>query len=95
MAVAVVMDFDGASLDQYDQVLVKMGLSPGGAGPPGAIFHWVTSTGDGMRVTDVWETREQYDKFAAEQIGPYAAEVGITGPPQIAFHEVHSYMTAG
>jgi len=33
MPVAVVMDFEGATLDQYDQVLEKMGLTPGGPGP--------------------------------------------------------------
>jgi hypothetical protein len=43
MALAVVMDFDGATLDQYDQAVAKMGLSPGGAGPPGALMS--TSTG--------------------------------------------------
>jgi hypothetical protein len=64
MAVAVVMDFEGATLDQYDQVVAKMGLSAGGAGPPGALFHWVTETDGGVRVTDVWETREQFDRFA-------------------------------
>jgi hypothetical protein len=25
--------------------------------PPGAIFHWVVATDDGMRVVDVWEDR--------------------------------------
>ena len=94
MATAVVMDFDVASLDQYDQVIEKMGLTPRGAGPRGAIFHWVTKTDNGIRVTDVWETRDQFERFSEEQIGPYTQEVGISAP-QITFHEVHSYMTAG
>jgi hypothetical protein len=93
MAVAAVLEFSGASLDQYDQVLEKMGFTPGGSGPPGALFHWVTATDDGFRVTDVWETREQFDRFAQESIGPLSAEVGLTEPPQISFHEVHSYLT--
>ena len=33
MAVAVVMDFNGATLEQYDQVIEKMHLTPGCAGP--------------------------------------------------------------
>lgn len=33
MAVGVVLDFDGATLDQYDQVLKKVGFSPKGSGP--------------------------------------------------------------
>ena len=95
MPVAVVMDFKDATLDHYDQVIEKMGLTPGGAGPPGALFHWVASTDGGMRVVDVWETREQFERFADEQIGPYSAEVGIPNPPEIHFHDVHSHLTAG
>lgn len=95
MAVAVVMDFEGATLDQYDQVIEKMGFTPSGNGPPGALFHWVAQTGDGLRVVDAWETREQFQRFADEQIGPYTREVGIPAPPAVTFHEIHNYLTAG
>ena len=95
MAVAVVMDFNGATLEQYDQVISKMHLTPGGQGPPGALFHWCAATGSGILVTDVWQTREQYDAFAQSQIGPTTAEVGLPGPPDITFHDVHSYFTEG
>jgi len=95
MAVAVVLDFEGATLDQYDQVIELMGFSPGGATPPGALFHWVTKTDAGFRVTDVWQDRETFDRFAQEHIGPHSAEVGIPNPPQISFFDVHNHLTAG
>lgn len=95
MAVAVIMDLDGATVEQYDQVIAKMGFSPGGPGGPGGLFHWVTSTDQGLRVTDVWESREAFEKFAQEQIGPRTAEVGVPSPPKISFEEVHNYLTAG
>ena len=95
MAVAVQMDFEGATFDQYDQVCQKMGLTPKGPGPAGAISHFVTMTDSGMRVVDVWETREQFDKFAQDQIGPYSQEVGITALPQMQFFDVHNYFTPG
>jgi hypothetical protein len=95
MAVAVVMDFTGATLDQYDKVVELMHLTPNGAGARGGLFHWVTKTDDGIRVTDVWESRAQFDSFAAEQIGPHTQQAGIPAPPQITFHDVHSYMTEG
>jgi hypothetical protein len=94
MPVAIMMDFPGATLEQYDQVIEKMGLTPGGETPPGALFHWVAATDDGIRVVDVWETQEQYDKFADEQIGPYSQEVGIPEPPQTRVHEVHNHFIA-
>jgi hypothetical protein len=95
MAVAVILDFPGATLEQYDQVIQKMGFSPGGAGGPGGLFHWVTATEDGIRVTDVWESREQFEKFAEEEIGPRTQEVGFPGPPERTFHDVHNHLTAG
>jgi hypothetical protein len=95
MAVAIQLVFKGATLDQYDQVIQKMGFSPRGKGEPGAISHWVAKTSDGIRVTDVWESREAFDKFAQEKIGPITQEVGIPAPPDITFFEVHNYLTAG
>ncbi|MFN2466718.1 MAG: hypothetical protein ABR521_01090 [Gaiellaceae bacterium] len=95
MAVGVILEFEGATLEQYDQVIAKMGFSPGGAGAPGGLFHWVTPTESGIRVTDVWQDRETFERFAEDQIGPITAEVGIPSPPSISFFEVHNYLTAG
>ncbi|MEA2254728.1 MAG: hypothetical protein QOG35_773 [Solirubrobacteraceae bacterium] len=95
MAVAVTLDFPGATLEQYDKVIELMGFTPGGAGAPGGLFHWVTATDDGIRVTDVWESREQFEKFAQEEIGPRTQEAGIPAPPEIAFHDVHNHFSAG
>jgi hypothetical protein len=72
-----------------------MGLSPGGQGAPGGIFHWVTKTDDGIRIVDVWESKEVFERFAKEQIGPRTREARVEGEPEIRFSEVHNYLTAG
>jgi len=95
MAIAVQLEFNGATLEQYDEVVAKMGFEPAGAGAPGGLFHWVTQTSNGIRVTDVWESREIFERFAQEQIGPITASVGVGDPPQITYYEVHNYLTAG
>ncbi len=95
MAVAVEMDFTGATIEQYDEVIAKMGFSRGGKGAPRGLFHWVAQTDDGIRVVDVWESKVDFERFADEQIGPYTQEVGIPAPPEIRFREVHNYLTAG
>ena len=92
MPVAVVLEFEDATLDQYDQVVEKMGFTPGGKGAPGGMFHWVTATDTGFRVTDVWESRETFERFSEEQIGPYSQEVGLS-EPTIEFIEVHNYLS--
>jgi hypothetical protein len=93
MAVAVQMDFDGATLDQYDEICKNMGLTPKGPGPAGAISHFAALTDTGLRVVDVWVTKEQFEKFAQEQIGPLSQKAGISGPPNMQFFEVHNYFT--
>jgi hypothetical protein len=95
MAIAIVQEFEGATLDQYDEVVRRMGFTPGGAGPPGSLFHWVTETDGSIVVTDVWVSKEAFDAFAEAQIGPITADVGIPGAPEITYHEVHNHHTAG
>jgi hypothetical protein len=92
MPIAVEMTFRGATLDQYDQIIQRMGLVQGGAMPDGGISHWVAATDDGIRVVDVWESREEFDRFAQEQIGPFSQEAGIEGPPEMTFYDVHNYL---
>ncbi|MDE8586196.1 hypothetical protein [Arthrobacter sp. NQ4] len=94
MAVAIIMEFDGSTLEQYDEINKKMGLTPGGPGPAGSISHWATATDKGFQVTDVWESREQFDTFAQEKIGPLSMELGFAAPPKLTFHEVHNYLTS-
>ena len=90
MAVAFKMKFEGATLEQYDRVMELMGLDQGDSSPDGAVFHWVSATNDGIVVVDVWESDEQFNKFAEEQIGPYTQQVGIPAPPVITRYEVHN-----
>lgn len=75
MAVAVDLEFDGGALEQYDQVAKLMDYEPGGAAPAGCLFHWGALTERGLRVTDVWESKEQFEQYAREKIGPYTQEV--------------------
>ena len=89
------MDFEGATLDQYDQVIEKMGFEAEGRGAPGGLFHWVTKTPTGIQVTDVWTTKDEFEQFGQEKIGPLTAEVGLPNPPTITFFDVHNYLTAG
>jgi hypothetical protein len=55
----------------------------------------VTETDDGIRITDVWESREIFEEFAREKIRPYTLEAGIEDPPEVAVYEVDNYYTAG
>ena len=90
MSVAIVMNFKGGTPEQYDQVIERMGFEPGGAGASGGLFHWVTMTGDGIRVTDVWETAEQFQRFVDERLMPAVKEIGIEGEPEVRLYPVQA-----
>lgn len=97
MAVAVEVSFhgQGATLENYLKTIEQMGATPEGPHPdPACLFHWITEVGGGLRVTDVWQAREQFDRFAQEKIGPISAQVGMP-QPQIKFIDVANFMTAG
>jgi hypothetical protein len=95
MPVAVILDIPGATLEQYDQVIEKMGFTKGGPGAPGGLTHWVAATDNGIRVVDTWQSREAFEAFTREKTEPFMAEVGMTEKPDITFFEVHNYLTEG
>ena len=94
MAVGVLMNFASGSNEAYDRVLERMGLTPGGPTPPGAIYHMAGETGDGgFRVVDLWDSAEAFEKFAQEQIGPLSAAEGFPAP-EVTIWEIHNTLSA-
>jgi uncharacterized membrane protein len=95
VGVGVQLELKGVTLDQYDEMVKRMGFEPQGAGAPGCVFHWVTKTPDGIRVTDVWERQEDFDLFSKEKLGPITQAVGVQAQPEVQYCDVHNYLTAG
>jgi hypothetical protein len=95
MAVAIEMNYQGMTLDHYEGIREKLGLAPFGPTPPGALFHWVAEGDGGLRIVDVWESREAFDRYAQEHIAPMSAAVGYEGQPELRFYDVHNYLSAG
>jgi hypothetical protein len=92
--VAVVMDFVGATLRQLDHLLERMRLSPCGPGVTGSLFQWSRRTLDGVRVTEVWQSRQYFEITFREDIQPRLSGIGLPDP-EITTYEVHSFLTQG
>jgi hypothetical protein len=71
---AVVLIAHVPSREAYEQVADN-------EAPPGCIIHTASEVGDGVRVVDVWESREAIDTFFETQLGPRFAKLGAE-PPQ-------------
>ena len=75
MAVAIInTDFpEGVGAEMYDAVDREMDID---ANPPdGLIFHWAGEVDGKWTISDVWESREAYDAFAAERLTPAIEKV--------------------
>ncbi|NEK86617.1 hypothetical protein GCU60_12760 [Blastococcus saxobsidens] len=47
----------------------------------GLLVHLARQTGDGFQVVEVWESREDFERYSAEIVGPVATEV-LHGRPR-------------
>lgn len=91
MAVAMLVDNPDGSQELYDKVIKQLGLSEK---PAGGIFHVAgPSPNGGWRVIEVWESKEDAQRFVQERLGPAFKAVGASPPPQPQIWPVHNYMS--
>ncbi len=80
MTLGVVTDVS-APVETYDAVHAAM-LERTGAAVDGLLLHLGRSTADGFQVTEVWESREEWERANREVVRPVVAEVlGGQAPP--------------
>jgi hypothetical protein len=88
MAVCLVIDVVGGSVEQYDAVKQKLEESGGMLGE-GQTFHAAGPTDDGFAVIDVWNSRDDFDRFMQGRLGEAIQEAGVP-QPQIREIPVHN-----
>ena len=73
--------------EQYDEGVGK--LEAGGDWPPdGLDYHVCFSANGNLHVSEIWDSREQFDAFG-ERMRPVLDEVGID-PGEPTFIEIHN-----
>jgi hypothetical protein len=86
---SILIRFAPASLtaEQYDETVRK--LQGNGPWPPDGLDYHVSFGSEGqLRVSEIWDSREQLDAFN-ERLMPVLAEVGIEpGEPELM--DIHS-----
>lgn len=84
MAVVMIMEWEGVTLDQYEQTRKLVNWE--GDVPPGGIYHVAAHDGRGMRVTDVWESAELFQQFVENRLMPGVKQLGIPGEPKVEIY---------
>jgi hypothetical protein len=97
MAVAIrTTDFpEGVGTTMYDAVGAEMDVA--NDPPEGLIFHWAGEVDGKWTVTNLWETREAYDRFRDERLFPairkvFGMDPGSGPQPTVTEFAVHDYM---
>jgi hypothetical protein len=97
MPVAVVQDWVGEETDRsttnYDAIHERVM-----AGGPieGALVHTAGFSGNGFRIFEVWESREDFERFLNERLMPIIQEVARDDDrePQTMVYELHNFTSA-
>ena len=94
MAVLMVLEVPGGTLEQYERANELMGISGEDDAPDGLVSHVAAVTEDGIVIADVWESEAALETFLEERAGAAFAEAGMPeAKPRIA--HVHNHIPQG
>lgn len=91
MAWAHVQDNADVTLEDYDRVAAAIG----DPAPDGLIVHAAGEHAGGLRIIDVWESEEAYNRFRDDRLrraveGTMGPDAMAQGPPPIDALDVHN-----
>ncbi|HMI71278.1 MAG TPA: hypothetical protein VK510_14890 [Solirubrobacteraceae bacterium] len=96
MPVAVVQDWIEEETDRsttnYDAVSER--LQALGAPPAGMLVHTAGFTGNGFRIFEVWESREDFERFLNDVLMPIVQDIAPSDDrqPQTTVYELHNFI---
>ena len=90
--VLLLIDADGLTTDQYDQMASRMPAHADGGSDGPWFAHTAAKRDGGIVVADLWESAEAFGQFAQEQIAPAGQVVGM-GPIEPRIVPVHNVIS--
>jgi len=87
MSDALILEFKGVTVDQYNAVNKALGLDSqtgGGDSPDGLLSHTGATTADGgLVVFEVWDSQASQGAFMASRLGPALGQAGLPDPTRV------------
>ena len=87
MPIVMNMRWQGVTAEQYDQARELVNWE--GDVPDGAKFHVASFDGTGLRVTDVWASADDFNRFVEQRLMPGVQQIGIAGQPEVEITDAH------
>lgn len=100
MPAAIMLEFEGVTLKEYDAVNKALGINPKtgeGDWPDGLVTHSAGLNEDGhLVVIEVWDTPDHQARFMETRLGEALGKGGVTGPPSsVTWVELAAHVNPG
>lgn len=82
------MNWEGITPDLYEKARKLVNWE--GNIPGGAVFHVAAFNNNVLRVTDIWESADDLNKFIQSRLMPAVAQLGIKSEPKVETFPVHA-----
>jgi hypothetical protein len=93
MPIVMNMQWANVTAEQYERVRKEVNWE--GNRPPGGLFHVASFGPEGLRVTDLWDSADSFNRFVEQRLMPGVQKVGIAGQPKVEIQPVHALFTPG
>ena len=94
MSDAIILEFRGATADQYRAVNSILGIDPatgGGDWPAGLLSHTGATGGDGLVVFEVWDSQASQAGFMQSRLGPALGQAGLPAPDRAEWLSIEGH----
>lgn len=88
MATVMLMHWPEVTREKYEEA--RKAVNWEGDVPAGAQFHTAWFGADGFRVLDLWDSREDFERFVQSRLMPGIQKIGIDGAPRIEYADTIS-----
>ena len=86
MAIAMLMDWPGKTMDDYGAVMSALRLDENP--PSGGIFHVAGDDEGTLRILDIWESEDAWNTFLGTRLVPAIQAAGLEGEPNVRTYPV-------
>jgi hypothetical protein len=88
MSTIMLMHWPELSKEHYEQARKEVNWE--GERPQGGKFHVAWFGEDGFHVLDLWESRQDFERFMDQRVRPVLQKIGVQGQPQVQYAEAHA-----